>query len=208
MTEPRVIGIVGLIGSGKGTIGDILKGYGYQPYSFAAKLKDVLALLFSWPREMLEGDTEESRKWRNEPDEWWAKELGIPGFNARMAMQMVGTDAIRNNLSQNIWASVVKNHIQSNSTQKFVITDCRFPNEIEVVRDLGGMVWEVTRGDKPYWYQEAAEYNRGGLRDLPSILSTQHESEWRWIGSATDHEILNNGTFADLARSVECLLKM
>jgi len=60
-----IIGICGLIGSGKGTVADILVEYhGFQKISFADKLKDGVAAVYGWDRSMLEGDTDISRIWR------------------------------------------------------------------------------------------------------------------------------------------------
>ena len=57
-----IIGICGLIGSGKGTVADILEQeHGFIKVSFADSLKDAVAAVFGWPRSLLEGDTEESR---------------------------------------------------------------------------------------------------------------------------------------------------
>lgn len=57
-----IIGLCGAQGAGKDTVGEILiNEYGFHKLSFASALKDMLAALFSWPRELLEGDTEESR---------------------------------------------------------------------------------------------------------------------------------------------------
>ena len=62
-----IVGICGLIGSGKGTVADFLvNDKGFTKLSFADKLKDSVATLFDWPRELLEGDTEESRQWREQ----------------------------------------------------------------------------------------------------------------------------------------------
>ena len=49
-----IIGICGLIGSGKGTAADILvEQHGFTKISFADKLKDGVATVFGWDREML-----------------------------------------------------------------------------------------------------------------------------------------------------------
>ena len=53
-----IIGICGLIGSGKGTVGDILVEQGFKKVSFADKLKDGVSTIFGWDRELLEGDTD------------------------------------------------------------------------------------------------------------------------------------------------------
>jgi adenylate kinase family enzyme len=52
-----IIGICGLIGSGKGTVADILvENHNFQKISFADKLKDGVAAVYGWDRDMLEGE--------------------------------------------------------------------------------------------------------------------------------------------------------
>ena len=44
-----LIGVVGLIGSGKGTVSDrLVEQHGYQKDSFAKSLKDAVAAMFNW----------------------------------------------------------------------------------------------------------------------------------------------------------------
>ena len=53
-----IIGLCGLIGSGKGTVADILVDeHKFEKISFADKVKDAVSVLFDWDREMLEGET-------------------------------------------------------------------------------------------------------------------------------------------------------
>ena len=53
-----IIGICGLIGSGKDTIADYLvTNYNFKKLSFADKLKDSVATMFDWDRELLDGKT-------------------------------------------------------------------------------------------------------------------------------------------------------
>ena len=60
-----LIGVVGLIGSGKGTVSDRLEQkHNFRKDSFAKSLKDAVSSMFNWDREMLEGKTDESRAWR------------------------------------------------------------------------------------------------------------------------------------------------
>ena len=62
-----LIGICGLINSGKDTLANVLiEEYSFKKDSFASTLKDVLSVLFNWNRKLLEGDTEDSRNWRNQ----------------------------------------------------------------------------------------------------------------------------------------------
>ena len=70
-----IIGISGLIGSGKNAVAQSLtENFGYKQIAFADAVKDSVSSLFGWDREMLEGDTPESREWREQPDEFWSEE--------------------------------------------------------------------------------------------------------------------------------------
>ena len=71
-----IIGLCGLIGSGKGTVADVLVEQGYEKISFADKLKDGVASVPNWDRQMLEGDTDESHEWRETVDTFWTQETG------------------------------------------------------------------------------------------------------------------------------------
>jgi dephospho-CoA kinase len=55
-----LVGVVGLIGSGKGTVADRLaQKHNFRKDSFAKSLKDAVSSMFNWDREMLEGKTDE-----------------------------------------------------------------------------------------------------------------------------------------------------
>ena len=97
-----IVGLVGLIGSGKGTVGDMLISEGFKHESFAAPLKDAAASIFYWNRDSLEGVTPESRAWRERVDTWWSEHLGIPNFTPRLALQLLGTEVFRNHFHQDI----------------------------------------------------------------------------------------------------------
>ena len=111
----KLIGIMGLKGHGKDTVAKMLP-VEWKRMAFADTLKDITAILFGWDRDLIEGDSEYSRKWREEVNEYWAKELGNKNFTPRMALQVLGTDVFRNNFDRDIWVKVLKRKIiNSNS---------------------------------------------------------------------------------------------
>ena len=72
-----IIGIAGFLGSGKGTLGDILiQDYGFKSIAFADAVKDAVSVIFKWDRSLLEGDTKESRDFREHTDEYWSGKFG------------------------------------------------------------------------------------------------------------------------------------
>ena len=202
-----IVGLLGFIGSGKGTAGDILKDMGFTPVSFAKGVKDVAAEMFGWPRHLLEGDTQQSREWREQPDQFWSKEFG-KDFTPRLALQLMGTEVGRDVFHKDFWVIKLKNYMQSNPNQSYVITDVRFQNEIQFVHSMNGILVEVQRGVIPHWYEIASKANRGDYKAEEFMLKQSgiHESEWRWIGGSIDHTIQNDGSLEDLKNNLmKCL---
>ena len=203
-----IVGLLGFIGSGKGTAGDILKDMGFTPVSFAKGVKDVAAEMFGWPRHLLEGDTQHSRDWREQPDEFWSKEFGKE-FTPRYALQLMGTEVGRDVFHKDFWVIKLKKYIEDNPNQNFVITDVRFGNEIDFVYNQRGIVIEIERGVRPHWYDIAAKANRGEQNALMWMeeRSGVHASEWSWIGNdKQDYTIQNSGTIENLKTNlVKCL---
>lgn len=195
-----IIGICGLIGSGKGSVGDILVEQGYKKVSFADKLKDGVATIFGYDRSMLEGDTDESRSWREQPDEFWTKETGRT-ITPRIVLQEFGTDCMRDGYYDGVWVSLLKQHILENPGD-YVIPDVRFRNEQDMIRELGGEIWRVQRGDVPEWYGCAMLDNTTGGNLMESY--DIHSSEYKWIdlNHKFNTTIYNNGTLDQLKQSV------
>lgn len=202
-----IIGVLGLIGSGKNTAAELLVEQLPQATtdSFAATLKDAIADIFSWPRDMLEGATPESRAWREQVDLWWAERLGIPHLTPRWVLQYFGTDVMRNHFHEDIWIASMERKIM-NRDGYTVVADVRFQNEIEMIRRLGGTLIEVRRGIRPEWYPLAvravAYGEKSALREMETTYKDVHRSEWDWAGTRVDHLINNNGTLDDLTKEV------
>jgi hypothetical protein len=186
-----IIGITGAIGSGKDTVADYLVAHhGFKRLSFAGKVKDVAALVCGWDRDMLEGLTPESRAWREVVDPYW-------GLSPRQALQRIGTEMFRAYIHPDTWVKSVVRIIQANPGVNYVITDCRFENEVTAIKDLGGSIWSIERGIVPSWAETAL---RGGVR--PDAV---HATDWNVyaLRHYASRHISNNSNLEDLYNTVK-----
>jgi hypothetical protein len=212
----QVIGILGFKGSGKDTAGEYLvREHGFVVESFANPLKDLIAAVFGWDRALLEGNTTDSRAWRESPDEWWEAKLDwnnskgsyLGRFTPRVAMQYIGTDILRNHFDDSLWIKSLEYRLQGRD--KVVITDCRFPNECKLIRQQGGALFRVKRGPEPVWYDVAVHAAMGipdAIKHMAGEFNNIHISEWAWLCEQVD-TIENDGTIADLYGKVAWLTK-
>jgi len=206
-----IIGLVGFIGSGKGTVATILERNGFNRESFAKPVKDVAAAAFGWDRELLEGETIASREWREKPCPIWTSLLGKE-ITPRKILQLIGTEMFRDQVANDFWVKALQSRIQFAYEPKYVISDVRFPNEIEMIVSLGGKVYEVTRGHNPEWYDIAKEWNRTFFHILNESPEENppgidvHYSEWAWIGHPKiEGRIDNNVSLEELEQKIKQL---
>lgn len=206
MTQ-KIIGLVGFIGSGKGTVASYLvDNHSFRNVSFAGHLKDAVACVFRWPRNLLEGDTEYSRAWREEIDTWWAKRLDIPHLTPRWVLQNWGTDVLRKGFHDDIWIASLENQLLDEAKTNFVISDVRFPNEVKMLHSLGGEIWHIQRGDLPEWATIKYDDFHDLSRYMTKHYSNIHASEWSWIISKFDKVVKNDKSLLDLHNRIkECL---
>lgn len=202
-----IIGICGFIGCGKDTVADYLVNFHeFRRESFANTLKDAVAAIFGWDRTMLEGRTKEAREWREQVDPWWAQRLNMPTLTPRWVLQYWGTEVCRKTFHDDIWIASLENKLRK-SKDNIVVSDVRFPNEIKAIKNLGGKIIWVKRGELPDWYDFAVEANKGinfALNEMK--IRKIHASEWAWIGSNFDYEITNDDSIDDLYSNVKSLL--
>jgi hypothetical protein len=176
----RIIGITGKKFCGKDTLGNFfVENKGYQKIAYADALKDAVKAIFDFDDEQLNGSKKEV------VDEFWNK-------TPRQVLQFVGTDLFRNhtheimpNIGKDIWCQVVKrkilNKLNENPNAKFVVTDARFQNEVDVVKQLGGTVIKL--------------YRNTGCID-------NHESESLIDSLYCDYQYENNSSKEDLYQQV------
>jgi hypothetical protein len=201
--QPIILGLVGLIGSGKDTIADYLQNiHQFRRESFAHALKDSIAMIFGWDRELLEGRTRESREWREQRDEWWSDRLGKE-ITPRWILQYWGTEVCRKGFDDEIWIAALENKLRT-TTDDIVISDCRFPNEIAAIKRAGGSVIRVVRGAEPEWFEFAKIVNQGPDHNPRWATSKNqlskyniHLSETAWIGTKFDAVVDNNSDGLD-----------
>jgi hypothetical protein len=202
-----IIGVCGFIGSGKDTIADYLVNFHeFRRESFANTLKDAVSAVFGWDRTMLEGRTKAAREWREQVDPWWAERLDMPNLTPRYILQYWGTEVCRKGFHDDIWIASLENKLR-NSPDDVVISDCRFPNEIKSIRDAGGIIVWVKRGELPEWYDTAVQANQGNNVAINELkMKKIHASETSWVGTDFDVVLDNNGSIDDLYAEVRSLV--
>jgi len=138
----KIIAFAGRKQSGKTTSAEMLIEYfneilnisdEIKIYNFADCLKqDICIKLLNMSHEQCYGNDDNKNALTEL--EWDGKKL-----TARDAMQFIGTDIFRK-LKQNIWADATIKKIQEEKPKLAIIADCRFPNEVEAVKNAGGIV--------------------------------------------------------------------
>jgi hypothetical protein len=203
-----LIAISGKIGSGKDTVGEIIQKLcltneapNFEIKKFAGKLKAVGSLLTGIPIEMFE---DQEFKKTDLPSEWVYIENGYAARNmtVRDFLQKLGTEAMRDNLHTNVWINALfadyretesifrGKVIEKHSLPNWIITDMRFPNEMEAVVNRNGVTIRVVRPN---------------LTSFESML-TPHPSETALDDAEFDYTINNSGTLEDLVKIVRTIL--
>jgi hypothetical protein len=204
-----IIGICGFIGSGKDTAANYLVGWhGFRRDSFAGALKDAVAHVFGWDRELLEGLTTEARAWREQVDPWWAERLNMPHLTPRWVLQYWGTEVCRTGFHDDIWIAALENRLRQR-TGHTVISDVRFPNEVSSIRNAGGHIVWIKRGADPEWCDTLIEMRQNSTLGICTDYMRQfnvHASEWAWVGTKFDAVVDNNGSVEQLYEQLKNLV--
>lgn len=156
---------------------------------------------------------EERKAWIDSlSDSLDCREVWEETLTYRKLMQLLGTECGRNILHPNIWITSLfadyKLTRPSSSlgdlTQGFpnwIITDCRFPNEMQSIKDRGGILikinkkWDTVKsGNTRIDYIPVPEYQH------PSELEMDKWTEW-------DEVINNDGTLDELLSQVKTIVE-
>jgi hypothetical protein len=123
-------------------------------------------------------------------------------MTVREMLQIIGTDALRNNLHPDTWVNALmcyyipeESWLNVKLSEKakliypnWIITDMRFPNEMQAVKANGGITIKVIRPND---------------KDIPLDL---HPSETALDDAEFDYEMVNDGTIEDLRDKVEGII--
>lgn len=136
MSRQLLIGLTGPAGCGKDTIASLLASYGYHRYTLAMPLKQGLEAMLGIPLAT----------W----DDRVAKETVIPwlGKSPRQLAQTLGTDWGRQHVHPELWVMLMRNkwgEVRHSVSPRMVVTDVRFDNEAQAIKDAGGTVWQIHR---------------------------------------------------------------
>lgn len=170
MNKIKVILVCGYINSGKDTFSDyITQSYSFKKYAFADSLKRMASNTYNIPIE-----------------NYYIRELkekiyNNTGYSPRDTCLILGKE--KRELEKDYWVNYTINDILSENKKsgqkRFVISDCRFPNEVYKVKDNF-----ITR---TYWIDR---YKSSSIRDI-SEESISKESEF------IDEIISNKGTLEE-----------
>jgi len=165
-----IVSISGALGAGKDSLARYLvEQGGFVQGSFGARLKDVVAVLFGWPRDLLEGATPEGRTWRETPDRWWTDKLDIgEDVTPRWALQNIGTEVFREHFHTDIWTLALERWLVENSGKNLVITDARFFNEFSLLQRHNAVILGVYR-KIPKWLEAFYQRTNELLEESTSV---------------------------------------
>lgn len=165
--KTRLIGISGKIGSGKDTTAELIQLVTLYGLNYTDELKNVAPRLLDDPelkQYTLQNNTWKIAKYAEnlkviaslltgiprekfEDQEFKKTHLG-PEWNnitVRTFLQTLGTNALRDNMNENVWVNSLFGNFEP--TSHWLVTDTRFPNEADAIKERGGIVVRIHRGD-------------------------------------------------------------
>lgn len=126
-----IIGVSGKANSGKNIFSEYITELDgrFELKSFADNVKRICAIL-----------TGHEDQYSREGKGCYLEEWGV---TAGRMQQIIGTDAIRNQVNKDAW--VISLFSKYNTDSFWIISDVRFPNEVQYIKKLGGIVVRINR---------------------------------------------------------------
>ena len=138
-------------------------------YNFADPLKQMCIDIFGLTYEQCYGSDDNKNELVNC---LWPETS--KSMSAREVMQYVGTDVFRK-IQHNVWADATIRKIQDEKLPLSLIADCRFPNEVEAVKNAGGLVVKLNRNlyDSTHESETALDDNRYDQSNFDLVIDNQ-----------------------------------
>ena len=140
-----IVAFAGRKQSGKTTSAEFVANLFWQHkdskiYNFADPLKNLCIDILGLEYRQCYGSDEDKNQLVN--CYWDNKQL-----TAREVLQIVGTDMFRK-MQNHVWSNATIRQILREQPNLAIIADCRFPNEVSAIKNVGGIVIKLTRN--PY----------------------------------------------------------
>lgn len=163
-----LIGLLGRKRCGKDTVASFLnQEYGFQRLAFADPMKAIIRAIDPYVNEfgarLSDIDLEED-----------ALKKAYPEY--RRLLQRLGTEAVRENISQTFWIDLLLR--KAADYDNVVVSDVRFPDEAQAIRNAKGQIWKIERPG--------------------TFFEDSHASEAQVDLISYDRLIINDGTLSDL----------
>tara|TARA_R110000737_G_scaffold64874_2_gene92605 strand:+ start:919 stop:1599 length:681 start_codon:yes stop_codon:yes gene_type:complete len=178
--------------------GTNITGFDYQIKKFADTIKDIACMLIGCTRAQLE---DQEFKQKELGEEWWYcvaddgsyipyeqnlhknKVVNLVKLTPRKLLQLLGTECGRQIIHPNIWVNSLFADYKKDSN--WIITDVRFTNEAQTIKDRGGIMIRINR---PLYR-----------------LDDQHPSETALDNYNFDYVIENEGNIDELVQKIKQL---
>lgn len=142
----QIIGLSGFARAGKDETAKVLvEEFGFTQVAFADKLRDMIYALNPIVEVEFDGDWAEYICVQDVIDEfgWGGYKETAYGDEIRRLLQRLGTEAGRQTLWDTIWIDAA--FAGQPQDAKIVVSDARFFNEFDAIRQRGGEIWRVER---------------------------------------------------------------
>ena len=176
-----IIGLTGAIGAGKDTVALMLQ----EKLGSVVKLSLKAALVQKLVRVFeVDATLFYDRDAKDKPTPL------LFGHTPRYVMQTFGTDWARNLISPDIWSEYVRRQIPILPSD-VIVTDVRFSNEASMIKEEGGVVWEIVRQNSPYAAVSGVDHEaeKGIDRTLIDATILSHGNCFKQLEQAVDREL-------------------
>lgn len=204
-----LIGVLGQKGHGKDTVAAFAGSLGYRRLAFADKLYEEVASAYGVTVQFLQ-----DRGTKEVPQPELALEnckdfafvLKIQSMceagaiqkatvctplSPRFVLERWGTDYRREH-DDAYWLNRVKDVVKANPTNRYILTDVRFPNEYNFIREQGGTTFRVFRVENALSEgQSAREAYKAELPFLLEKLKGEHPSVTSLLSHEVDYYLAN-----------------